>query len=251
MTYKDVEMISDVAMVKVDLLKDYKEKYYTRSIVAGFFIAVAMILNLVSNNIFFQSSPSAGKLVGALYFSLAILLIVMIGGELFTGNNFVMAFGAFDKKVGWLQVIKIWCASYIGNLVGTVAFCLIFYWAGASGIEKYLESFLPSKVYISYSELFFRAILCNFLVCLAVLCGMRIKDDMGKIVMVIFLISGFTISGFEHSIANMGYYTMSVLFAPSISVYWLIVNLVVVTLGNAVGGGLLLAYPMRKMSLNS
>ena len=162
-----------------------------------------------------------------------------------------MASGAFDKKVGWLQVIKIWCASYIGNLVGTVAFCLIFYWAGASGIEKYLESFLPSKVYISYSELFFRAILCNFLVCLAVLCGMRIKDDMGKIVMVIFLISGFTISGFEHSIANMGYYTMSVLFAPSISVYRLIVNLVVVTLGNAVGGGLLLAYPMRKMSLNS
>ena len=100
MTYKDVEMISDMAIVKVDLLKDYKEKYYTRSIVAGFFIAVAMILNLVSNNIFFQSSPSAGKLVGALYFSLAILLIVMIGGELFTGNNFMMAFGAFDKKVG-------------------------------------------------------------------------------------------------------------------------------------------------------
>ena len=74
---------------------------------------------------------------------------------------------------------------------------------------------------------------------------------MGKIVMVIFLISGFTISGFEHSIANMGYYTMSVLFAPSISIYRLIVNLVVVTLGNAVGGGLLLAYPMRKMSLNN
>lgn len=56
MTYKDVEMISDVAMVKVDLLKDYKEKYYTRSIVAGFFIAVAMILNLVSNNIFFKAA---------------------------------------------------------------------------------------------------------------------------------------------------------------------------------------------------
>ena len=75
-----------------------------------------MIYNNVAGNLFEGSAP--GKFIGALVFSIAVLLIVMVGGELFTGNNLVMAFGLLDKKVGWGDLGKVWVVSYIGNFVG-------------------------------------------------------------------------------------------------------------------------------------
>lgn len=91
MIYEDVQKISNAAVAKITLLKNHFGKYFIRAIMAGFFIAVAMIYNNVAGNLFEGSAP--GKFIGALVFSIAVLLIVMVGGELFTGNNLVMAFG--------------------------------------------------------------------------------------------------------------------------------------------------------------
>ena len=90
--------------------------------------------------------------------------------------------------------------------------------------------------------MFFRAVLCNFFVCLGVLCGMKLKSDAGRFLMITMCISGFVVSGFEHCIANMG------IFVPGLSIGAMVKSMVVVTLGNMVGGALLLAWPLRKMS---
>ena len=94
MIYEDVQKISNAAVAKITLLKNHFGKYFIRAIMAGFFIAVAMIYNNVAGNLFEGSAP--GKFIGALVFSIAVLLIVMVGGELFTGNNLVMAFGLLE-----------------------------------------------------------------------------------------------------------------------------------------------------------
>ncbi len=109
---------------------------------------------------------------------------------------------------------------------------------------------MPNKVYIPYMQLFVRAILCNFLVCIAILCGIKMKEEVGKIVMIVLVISAFIISGYEHSIANMGYYTFSILYTPEVPIVRLFLNLLIATVGNAIGGGLMLALPLRKMSLD-
>ena len=112
MPFDDVQKFSNAAIAKSKLLKEHPGKYFIRSVMAGFFIAVAMIYCNVVGNLFKQDGMVAwGKFLGALGFSIAVLLIVFIGSELFTGNNFIMAFGAYDKAVKWSEVVKVWVVS--------------------------------------------------------------------------------------------------------------------------------------------
>lgn len=185
MPYDDVQKFSEAAVNKAKLLKEHPGKYFLRAVMAGFFIVVAMIFSNVVGNTFQSTDPAWGKLLGGIVFAIAVLLIVFIGAELFTGNNLVMAFGAYDKKVSWAQVGKVWLVSYIGNFVGCLILSVIFVLAGASGTADYYAGFIGNKLSIPAGEMFFRAILCNFFVCLAVACGMKCKNEVAKFFMII------------------------------------------------------------------
>ena len=249
MPYDDVQKFSEAAVNKAKLLKEQPGKYFLRSVMAGFFIVVAMIFSNVVGNVFQGSDPAWGKLLGGIVFAIAVLLIVFIGAELFTGNNLVMAFGAFDKKVSWTQVGKVWLVSYIGNFVGCLILSVIFVLAGASGTADYYAGFIGNKLSIPVGEMFFRAILCNLFVCLAVACGMKCKNEVAKFFMIILCISGFVVAGFEHCIANMATFVTAALLVPGgISLTAALKSMVIVTIGNMIGGGLLLAWPLRMMS---
>lgn len=250
MNYEDVQKVSNAAKAKITLLNNHFAKYFIRAIMAGFFIIAAMIFSNVVGNIFSGESPAWGKLLSACVFALAVLLISMIGGELFTGNNFVMAFGAFDKKVSWKDVCKVWAVSYAGNFVGCAILGLIFVLAGAAGTADYYAAFIPNKLALSAGEMFFRAILCNFFVCLGVLCGIKLKEDAAKVPIIILCIAAFVISGFEHCVANMGNFFVAFLLVPGLSLTAILRSMVVVTIGNIIGGALALAWPLRKMSLD-
>ena len=101
MNYEDVQKLSNAAKNKIGLLNGNFLKYFLRAVMAGFFIDVAVIYSNVIGSVFSGSDPAWGKFLGAVVFSIAVLLISLVGGELFTGNNMVMAFGAFDKSVSW------------------------------------------------------------------------------------------------------------------------------------------------------
>ena len=199
---------------------------------------------------FFSSNelPAWGKFLSAVVFSIAVLLISLVGGELFTGNNLVMAFGAFDKKVAWKDAGKIWIVSYIGNFVGCVILSLI----SSGRVPPVLRIILPGSwrrnFPIPVGQMFFRAILCNFFVCLGVLCGIKLKSEAAKFLMIVMCISGFVISGFEHCIANMAIFTVGFAMVPGLSAGAMLKSMLVVTIGNMAGGALLLAWPLRKMS---
>ena len=98
MNYEDVQKLSNAAKNKIGLLNGNFLKYFLRAVMAGFFIDVAVIYSNVIGSVFSGSDPAWGKFLGAVVFSIAVLLISLVGGELFTGNNMVMAFGAFDKR---------------------------------------------------------------------------------------------------------------------------------------------------------
>ena len=137
---------------------------------------------------------------------------------------------------------------YLGNFVGCAILALLFVWAGASGTADYFAGFIGNKLSIPLGQMFFRAVLCNFFVCLGVLCGMKLKSDAGRFLMIVMCISGFVVSGFEHCIANMGIFVTAYCLVPGLSLGAIVKSMVVVTLGNMVGGALLLAWPLRKMS---
>ena len=249
MNYEDVQKVSNAANGKITLLNSNFARYFVRAVMAGFFIVVAMIFSNVVGNVFAGAEePAWGKFLGALVFSIAVLLISLVGGELFTGNNLVMAFGVYDKRVSWGDAGKVWIVSYIGNFVGCAILALIFVGAGASGTADYFAGFIGNKLAIPAGQMFFRAVLCNFFVCLAVLCGIKLKSESGKFLMIVICISGFVVSGFEHCIANMGIFTVAFCMVPGLSVGAMLKSMVIVTLGNIVGGAVLLAWPLRKMS---
>ena len=145
MNYEDVQKLSNAAKNKIGLLNGNFLKYFLRAVMAGFFIDVAVIYSNVIGSVFSGSDPAWGKFLGAMVFSIAVLLISLVGGELFTGNNMVMAFGAFDKSVSWGDAGKVWLVSYLGNFVGCAILGLLFVGAGASGTARLFRRFYQQQ----------------------------------------------------------------------------------------------------------
>lgn len=250
MLTEEVESLSRAAVHKVDLCDKHFGKYFLRAVLAGFFIVVATILSNVSAAILYPTYPQFGKLLGAFLFSIAIVLIVFIGGELFTGNNMVMAMGFYNHSCTITKVLKIWLISYIGNFVGAFLLSSLFVGSGASRqiLIDYYNSFITSKLSIAPIQLFLRGVLCNFFVCIAVFTGTRMKSESGKLVVMFCVIMAFVAAGFEHCVANMGTFSVAYFLYGGIDLLLVAKSMLFVTLGNIAGGALLLALPLKLMS---
>ena len=231
------------------------------AILAGAFIALgAVFFTAVTYD---SSGIAAGlmRLLGGLVFCLGLILVVVAGAELFTGNNLiVMAY--VDGKVSFGQLMKNWLIVYIGNFIGALGVLVLIYlsnhWSidsGAVGAKAILIA--NAKVNLSWLEAFSRGVLCNILVCLAVWLCFAGRSVVDKVVAIIFPITAFVAMGFEHSVANM-YFIPAGLVAmqqadlvamagSSIDLTnmtlsgFLITNLLPVTLGNILGGSVFVA----------
>lgn len=251
MYISDVEIISKSARNKYELSKNSPRKYITRAIVAGFYLVVAIILSYTIGAILNPNYQEIARIMVAATFSIALALIVFLGGELFTGNNMVMAVGVYTKTCNLKMALKVWCLSYLGNLLGAIIISFLFVKSGASLplIQEYISGILAAKLNLSAFELFIRGILCNFIVCLGVLSTIRLKSESGKSIMMFWCVFAFVIAGFEHSIANMGIFSVGYFALGGLSMTLIIKNLFWVTLGNIIGGGVLLALPLTYMSI--
>ncbi len=184
-------------------------------------------------------------------FSLALGLIAFIGGELFTGNNLVMAIGIYNNECTLTMALKVWFMSYLGNFIGSILLGFLFVKSGASMdlIKDYAKGIVDIKLNLPALELFLRGMLCNFMVCIAFLSTIKMKSETGKLIIMFWCIFAFVIAGFEHSIANMGIFSITYFASGDVSLPLVFRNLFWVTLGNMVGGGVLLALPLKFMSM--
>lgn len=251
MIQKDIDIISHIAQEKTQLANVNPIKFTMRSVVAGLYLVVAIILSYTIGALLFDKSLEISKILVAATFSLALGLIVFLGGELFTGNNFVMAIGFYDNKCRARDILKAWGLCYIGNAIGSVILAFLFVKSGASIelIQNYMSSIIYPKLELSINELFIRGILCNFMVCIAVLSTIKMNSESGKLTIMFWCVFVFVIAGFEHSIANMGIFSIGYLVLDGIPIYLILRNLLFVTLGNIVGGAILLAVPIKLMSV--
>lgn len=214
-------------------------------LLAGVFIAFgAMFYTLVITNQYM--GLGSARLLGGIAFSLGLILVVVGGAELFTGNNLIVMAWA-DRKVSTLKLLRNWSLVYFANLCGAIGAAALVYWSGtlSFGDGAVAETALDiaiAKINIAPLQAFIRGILCNILVCLAVWLCCSAHDVAGKILAIVFPISAFVALGFEHSVANMYFIPLGMLISgESISVMDFLYNLVPVTLGNIVGGGVFVA----------
>jgi formate/nitrite transporter len=212
-------------------------KIFVLAILAGAFIGFgAAAYTMTVTGLDLSYGPS--RLLGGVVFSLGLILVIVGGAELFTGNA-LMVMAAVDKKIGVGQLLRNWTIVFAGNLVGAVGLALAFGFSGLldGPMGMTAAAIMEAKMALSPVEAFVRGALCNALVCLAVWLTFAARTVAGKILAIIWPITGFVLLGLEHSVANLYFYPQGWAATSHIDVGPAITNLVWVTLGNIVGGG--------------
>jgi len=199
---------------------------------------------------------AGGRVLGGFLFSLGLLLVVVAGAELFTGNNLlVMAWAA--RRISTWEFARNLGIVYVANFAGALGLVVLVvlsnHWQlGGGAIGRNAVTLAAGKTALSFREAFFRGILCNVLVCLAVWLALGGRSLVDKLAAVVLPISAFVAAGFEHSVANMYLLPLGLVLKnrvttdgiahlDTLTVAGIARNLAPVTLGNLVGGGLLVA----------
>jgi formate/nitrite transporter len=227
---------------------------------AGVYIGFgAELCTMVTHDLSKYLGVGFAKFVGGSVFTVGLMLVVLAGAELFTGNC-LMLIGVLAGEVSVNGMLRNWFFVFFANFAGSILLVIIMYYSnlwkvGNLGVGAAALVTAVGKVNLSFSEAFCRGIACNWLVCLAVWLAIAGKDAISKIFGVYFPIMAFVASGFEHSVANMYFIPMGLFLKgnavvvaaanaaglawPVDSLTWssfLIGNLVPVTLGNIIGG---------------
>lgn len=230
------------------------------AVLAGAFIALgAMFATTVLAGADGVLPFGVSRLLSGVVFCLGLILVVVGGAELFTGNTLmVMAWAA--GKVPLREMLRAWLIVYVGNFIGALGTAaLVFlsgqYLSGKGGVAAVALTLALNKVTLSFDHAFFLGILCNVLVCLAVWLAFGARTTTDKILAVLFPVSAFVVAGFEHSVANMYLIPLGLFikaWAPAAvwtqigqgdyaALTWpaFFVSLIPVTIGNIIGGGVL------------
>lgn len=237
--YKELtNSLSMAAIGKVGMYKNSKLVYTVASGLAGMYIGFG-VLNLgLSGAILGGLDFPIYKLVNGFLFSMALSLVMLAGADLFTGNTFVLSTGAYSKAISTKDAITVCAYSYFGNFIGALILSGLFLGTGIgkSTIGNAIVDLAISKAHYSTLEIFFKGILCNILVCLAVLSCYKLKSESGKLIMIFWCILPFISLGFEHSVANMTVFTLGINLSKDVTLAMALHNLIPATLGNIVGG---------------
>ena len=219
-------------------------------VLAGGFIGLgAMFFTLVVRDA--SLSFAVARVLGGTVFSLGLILVVVAGAELFTGNNLlVMAW--VGRRISTAKLLENLVVVYFANLIGAVGLAVLVAWSGhakmAGGtVGKAAVAIAAAKCALPFTEAFFKGVLCNVLVCLAIWLAMAGRNVADKILAIIFPIAAFVACGFEHSVANMYFIPLGLFLRPEVAgtsivnldaLTWtgFAQNLLPVTLGNLVGG---------------
>ncbi|MHC5249881.1 formate/nitrite transporter family protein [Enterococcus sp. LJL90] len=188
---------------------------------------------------------SLASFIGACVFPVGLIVILMAGGELITGNMMVVAISFFGKKISFLDVVKNWLVITLANLVG--AFFVAYFFGhivGLTGSGVYLEETIAvagAKIDATWLQAFFSGIGCNWFVCLAVWLCYGAKDAAGKILGIWFPVMTFVAIGFQHSVANM-FVIPAAIFEGSYNWLDFFNNVIPVYFGNIVGGAIFVGF---------
>lgn len=229
-----------LAVIKAKSARDLP-RYLFSAALAGAYVGVAVVLLISVSAPLVAAGSAAAKLVQAGVFGVALTLVVFAGAELFTGNAMVMLQGWWRRSVRPLDVALVWVASLVGNVVGSMLLALAVHAGGTltgPGAEL-LGTITATKDAAAGPQLFWRAVLCNALVCLGLWMAARTRSDAAKLVVLWWALLAFIGSGFEHSVANATTFSLAALEG---SVGWsaLARNLLWTVPGNVAGGGLVI-----------
>ncbi|MCQ4086964.1 formate/nitrite transporter family protein [Saccharibacillus sp. JS10] len=257
---ESVRSMVESAVKKRDFMNQHPMRYAISALLAGAYVGLGIIL------IFSLGAPLAAiqspiqSLVMGASFGIALTLVIFAGSELFTGNTMFFTASTLARHTSIADLSKNWTLVFFGNLAGALILSLLILGTGlfkSIPSEHLIFAAAAKKMSLPVTELFFRGILCNWLVCLAIWMASRTTNDIAKIMLIWWCLFAFIASGYEHSIANMTLLSTALLLPghpATITLAGWVHNMIPVTLGNIVGGAVFVASaywlisPIRKSS---
>ncbi|MDD7385145.1 MAG: formate/nitrite transporter family protein [Actinomycetaceae bacterium] len=211
------------------------------TMLAGAYIGIADVLMFCTVGPFSAEKSPITPLLSGLVFGVGLLLVVFAGGELATSAMMALPLSAMNKRISWARALGVILLILLGNLVGSVILAGLVAGTGVADLNTaggaMLAGSVATKTSKSVVELFFRGIMCNVLVCLAIWGASRTSNDMAKIFYICFCLTAFVACGYEHVVANMTTLSLGIFEgAPAAQILPILKNLIVVGVGNFVGG---------------
>ncbi len=242
--YSPAEISKHVEAVGVSKARLPTIETATLAMLAGLFIGLGgALFTMVMTGV--DASFGPARFLGGVVFSLGLVLVIVGGAELFTGNA-LMVMAAVDRKITIAELSRNWAIVYVGNFAGALILALAVFLAGtlSGGTGETAKTVALEKISLGPLEAFVRGILCNVLVCLAVWLTFAARTVSGKILAIVWPIAGFVALGFEHSVANMYLLPQGIFAGADISAAAVVQKLFLVTAGNIIGGagGVALTY---------
>ncbi|MDD5248286.1 MAG: formate/nitrite transporter family protein [Rhodocyclaceae bacterium] len=230
----------NVAEKKLAFLRRSPGGFFVASMLAGAYVGLGIILIFTLGA---DVPPELRKLVMGATFGIALTLVVIAGAELFTGHTMFMALRRYRGAGTLGDIGASWMMTWVGNLAGALLLVALFDMAGGALLgspEGLVMKVAAAKMNASATALFARAVLCNWLVCLAIWMAARVDSDIAKCAVIFWCLLAFIACGFEHSVANMTVLGLALAgnHPESVSLGGAAWNLAWVTLGNIVGGAL-------------
>lgn len=210
---------------------------------AGAYVGLGIILIFTLGG---AVPPDYRALIMGASFGIALTLVILAGSELFTRHTMYMTIGRLRSRITTADLAKSWAFTWIGNLVGAFALAYLYVLGGGSLTGEtgaILLKVADYKMNSPADELVARAILCNWLVCLAIWMSARVDSDSAKTIVIFWCLFAFIASGYEHSVANMTLLSISLLIDHPETISWagMAHNLLWVTIGNTIAGVVFMA----------
>jgi len=245
-----IEAIAEQAAKKLAAQRQSLFAHLVRSMLAGMYVGVSIALIFTIGGTLATAAPFVVRLVMGVCFGCALNYVVFAGAELFTGSNLVLTLGVLVGKARIGDLLSNWVWTWLGNLAGSMILAWMVVQTGlfdnsgpTQGVYAFVQNIVAVKMNLPPMQLFWRAVLANWLVCLGVWMAARIQSEAARILMIWWCMFTFITCGFEHSIANMFGLLLGLLVPHSESIswagYWY--NLGLATLGNIVGGAVFVA----------
>lgn len=239
-----IEGFTKVAQKKLDALRSAPGGFFVSSMLAGAYVGMGILLIFTLGS---QVPAEFQKLVMGASFGIALTLVVIAGAELFTGHTMFMALRGFGGTGTARDIAGSWGMTWAGNLIGSLVLVALFALGGGGGLlsspDTLVMKVANAKMNAPALGLFARAILCNWLVCLALWMSARVDSDSAKCIVIFWCLFAFIANGFEHSVANMTLLGLALAGShpETVSIGGFAWNLAWVTLGNIVGGAVFVA----------
>jgi nitrite transporter NirC len=237
-----VDQFAKAAVAQAAFLHSSPVGFTISSMMAGAYVGLGIILIFCVGN---AVDPSIRPIVMGASFGIALTLVIFAGSDLFTGHTMFMTHGWLQGRTGLRELGACWGLSWGGNLIGCAILAALFVAGGGGpallglgGKAPLIVTVAAAKMNAPAIELVARAILCNWLVCLAIWTSARMTSDAAKCIAIFWCLYAFIASGFEHSVANMTLLSIALMteHPATVNLAGLAWNLFWVTIGNAIAG---------------